>query len=208
MNPLAHELLDTFGSLKGVLEARPEQLLQVNGIGEETATLISLVVPMLRRYELCLCEERKVILNRRDAEAFCSALLSGLRTEHFYAVCLSADNHVLGRRLIAQGSLTEVAAYPRLVAETALNYNAHSVLLCHNHPSGSCQPSGDDIRTTLRLQQLLRGLDMVLLDHIVVGGGKTYSMSQHGDFNPLAGAESLIPAAGGSVLMPGESRHK
>lgn len=188
VNPLAHALLDTFGSLKGVLEARPEQLMQVSGIGEETATLISAMVPMFRQYELCLCEERKVIRNRSDAEEYCSALLAGFRTEHFYVICLSTDNKVLGRRLIAEGSLTEVAAYPRLVAETALNYNAHSLLLCHNHPSGTCQPSRDDIQTTIRLQQLLHSLDMILLDHIVVGGGKTYSLSRHGDFNPLASA--------------------
>ena len=203
VNPLAHELLDTFGSLKGVLEARPEQLLRVNGIGEETATLISLMLPMFRRYELCLCEERKVILNRKDAEEYCAALLAGFRTEHFYVICLSTDNHVLGQRLIAEGSLTEVAAYPRLVAETALNYNAHSILLCHNHPSGTCRPSADDIGTTRRLQQMLMSLDMVLLDHIVVAGDGTYSLSQHGDFHPLASADSLIPPGGGSALLPG-----
>ena len=59
VNPLAHTLLDTFGSLRGVLEAPVDQLTQVPGIGEETATLLSLMVPMFRRYELCICQERK-----------------------------------------------------------------------------------------------------------------------------------------------------
>lgn len=203
VNPLAHALLDTFGSLKGVLEARPEQLMTVPGVGEETATLVSLMLPMFRRYELCICEEKPVILNRKAAEEYCTALLAGFRTEHFYAICLSTDSRVLGHRLIAEGSLTEVAAYPRLVVETALNYNAHSVLLCHNHPSGTCLPSPEDVSTTRRMQQLLYGLDMVLLDHIVVGAGNTYSMSQHGDFQPMASPDSLIPRQGGSVLMPG-----
>ena len=189
VNPTAHALLDTFGSLKGVLEARPEQLMSVPGVGEETATLISLMVPMFRRYSQCLCEERDTLRNRREAEAYCTALLSGYRAERFYVICLSTDQHVLGRRLVAEGSLTEVAAYPRLVAETALELNAHAVVLCHNHPSGTCRPSQDDIRTTRRLQQLLSGLDMILLDHIVVAADGTYSMGQHGDFSYDTGAQ-------------------
>ena len=183
VNPLAHELLKAFGSLKGVLEASPEQLMTVKGVGEETATLVSLMVPMFRRYSLCACAEKQTLAHREDAEAYCKALLAGLRTEHFYAICLTADAHVLGCRLIAEGSLSEVAAYPRLVAETALNYNAHSMILCHNHPGGACLPSRDDIATTQRLQTMLLSLDMTLLDHIIVAGDEAYSMGQHGDFS-------------------------
>lgn len=183
VNPLAHALLDHFGTLKGVLEARPEQLMAVPGVGEETATLISLMLPMFRRYSACVCEERKRISTRSEAENYCAALLAGQRTEHFYAICLSADNHLLGRRLIAKGTLTEVPAYPRLVVETALNYNAHSVVLCHNHPSGVCLPSGEDISSTRRLAGLLAGLGIALLDHVIVAGDETYSMSLNGDLN-------------------------
>lgn len=183
VNPLAHRLLDTFGSLKGVLEARPEQLMSVEGIGEESATLISLMLPMFRRYSACVCEERKRICNRTEATEYCKALLAGWRTEHFYAICLNAAGQVLGQRLIAEGSLTEVAAYPRLVVETALNYNAHSVVLCHNHPSGIPQPSQDDVDTTQDLMKLLGALHITLLDHIVVAGEQTYSMAYHGELN-------------------------
>ena len=136
VNPLAHELMDAFGSLKGVLEARPDQLMTVKGVGEETATLISLMLPMFRRYSACVCEERQRITSRSEAAAYCQALLAGWRTERFYVICLSSAGQVLGRRKVAEGTLTEVLAYPRLVVETALSYNAHSVVLCHNHPSG------------------------------------------------------------------------
>lgn len=197
-NGLAHLLLDHFGTLKGVLEARPEQLMAVNGIGEETATLISLMLPMFRRYSACVCEERKRISTRSEAESYCAALLAGHRSEHFYAICLSADNHLLGQRLIAEGTLTEVAAYPRLVVETVLNYNAHSVVLCHNHPSGVCLPSGDDIASTRRLTNLLAGLGVTVLDHVIVAGDETYSMSQNGDLPYQVRVEgepvTLLPA--------------
>lgn len=181
VNPVAHALLEHFGTLKGVMEARPEQLMAVPGMGEESATLITLMLPLWRRYSACVLEEKKRIINRREAQDYCTALLAGRRTEHFYVISLSADGQVLGQRLVAEGSLTEVSAYPRIVAETALNYNAHSVILCHNHPGGAVQPSQADVDTTLGLQDVLTALGVTLLDHIIVAGGEAYSMVQHGE---------------------------
>lgn len=183
VNPLAHELLDAFGSIKGVLEASPEQLMAVPGVGEETATLISLMVPMFRRYQAAVREEVRRIESMNDAKAYCVSLLSGWRMERFYMLCLNASRRVVGQRLIASGSLSELNAYPRLVIETALNYNAHSVILCHNHPGGTLLPSRDDLTTTRRLQSLFDGLDITLLDHVIVAGGGAYSMAEHGDLS-------------------------
>ena len=98
-------------------------------------------------------------------------------------IALNAQCNVLGRRRISEGSLSEVSAYPRLVMETALNYNAHSVLLCHNHPGGTCAPSQEDIASTLQLQRLLNGVGILVLDHIIVAGSVTYSMIEHGDID-------------------------
>ena len=182
-NPLAHELLDTFGSLKGVLEARPEMLQAVRGIGPQAATLISMVVPLTRVWNRCAMEKPDRIGNSREAEKYCLSLVAGNRTERFYVIALNAQCMVLGRRRISEGSLSEVSAYPRLVMETALNYNAHSVLLCHNHPGGTCAPSQEDIASTLQLQRLLNGVGILVLDHIIVAGSLTYSMIEHGDID-------------------------
>ena len=182
-NPLAHELLDTFGSLKGVLEARPEMLTAVKGIGPQSATLISMVVPLTRVWNRCAMAKPDRIGNSREAEKYCLSLVAGNRTERFYVIALNAQCNVLGRRRISEGSLSEVSAYPRLVMETALNYNAHSVLLCHNHPGGTCAPSQEDIASTLQLQRLLNGVGILVLDHIIVAGSVTYSMIEHGDID-------------------------
>lgn len=182
-NPLAHKLLETFGSLKGVLEARPEQLMSVKGIGKQAATLISMVVPLTRIWHRCAMEIPDRIGNSREAENYCLSILAGERTERFYVVSLNAKCNVLGRRKISEGSLSEVSAYPRMVMETALNYNAHSVLLCHNHPGGTCAPSPEDISSTIQLQRLLNGVGILVLDHIIVAGDRTYSMIQHGDID-------------------------
>ena len=182
VNPLAHRLLETFGSLKGVLEAPVDQLCTVDGVGEETATLISLMVPMFRRYELCVCEKKPRLANYRDAEEYCKALLAGLRKERFYVISLSAQMRVIGVRLIGEGSLTEVPAYPRLVVEAALNHNAYSILLCHNHPSGNPQPSMGDITCTRELDGVLAPLGIALVDHIIVGEGKMCSLVKLGEY--------------------------
>ena len=179
-NGLAHERLARFGSLRGVLEASAEQLAEVGGVGEETATLLSLAVPLFRRYQLCLCEERKRISSTREAEEWCAALLAGLRSERFYLISLSAGGRVLGSRLIAEGTLSEVPAYPRRCVEAALSHNAHSVLLCHNHPGGACSPSQADLDATRLMQRLLRDIGISLLDHIIVADGDTYSFAGHG----------------------------
>ncbi len=182
-NPLAHALLKEFGSMKNVLEARPEQLMTVNGIGEQAATLISMVVPLTKVWERCAMEKPTRIANSRDAAHYCMSILAGERTERFYVVCLNAQCNLLGQRRISEGSLSEVSAYPRSVAETALNYNAHSVLLCHNHPGGTCAPSREDIQSTQHIQRLLNAMNILVLDHIIVAGNNTYSMIQHGDID-------------------------
>lgn len=192
VNPLAHELLTAFGSLRGVLEARPEQLMTVKGVGEETATLISMIVPMFRQYQKCLREEMPCITSKEDAKNYCISLLVGRRRELFYVVCLSAGSRVLGHRLISEGNLAEVAAYPRQIAETALNYNAHAVILCHNHPGGTMEPSRDDVQTTYQIQGLLSALGIRLMDHIIVAGDGAYSMVQHGDLGVLDKAADFM----------------
>jgi DNA repair protein RadC len=182
-NPLAHELLNTFGSLKGVLEARPEQLLQVQGMNRTRAGLISMIIPLARVWQKCASGFTQRIGNSREAESYCKSLLIGERLENFYVVALNAKCNVLGQRRISTGSLSEVSAYPRLVMETALNYNAHSVLLSHNHPGGTCAPSPEDISSTVQLQRLLNGVGILVLDHIIVANDNAYSMIQHGDID-------------------------
>lgn len=180
-NALAHELIETFGSLKGVLEAGPENLMKVKGIGEESATLISMVVPMFRKYQEDVVRDMQIVDSLDAAEKYCVALSNGLRRERLYMVSLSASGRVIGRRALCEGDLNHVTVEPRVVVETALNHNAHGVLLCHNHPGGLLKPSRDDIATTRVLQTLLHKMGIILVDHCVACDGEVYSMVRHGD---------------------------
>lgn len=180
---IIENLFEAFGSFKGILEARPSQLLAVPGVSKKTATLVSAIVPLVKVWQRCNMDDEERISNTREAEAFCSSLLLGERTERFYVIALNARCRILGYKKISEGSLSEVSAYPRMVLETALTYNAHSVLLCHNHPGGTCAPSSEDIASTTQLQRLLNGVGILVMDHIIVAADKTYSMIQHGDIN-------------------------
>ena len=178
---IAQTLLDIFGSFKNILEAREEQLISVEGIGPKTALAIQLVLNFMRKWQESAMDEPQKIKNTTDACKYCQSLLLGKRIEQFYVVCLNARCQVIGNRRISEGSLAEVNAYPRIVMETALNYNAHSVIFCHNHPGGTNHPSGEDINSTIRLQNMLNDIGIHVLDHIIVSGYDTYSMIQHGD---------------------------
>ena len=180
---IIQSMFDTFGSFRGVLEARPAQLMKIPGVTKKIATLVSMVAPLAKVWERANMEDPNRISNTREAEAYTKSLLMGERTERFFVIALNARCKVLGYRKISEGSLTEVSAYPRMVMETALNFNAHSVLLCHNHPGGTCAPSPEDISSTLQLQKLLNGVGIMVLDHIIVAGDRTYSLIQHGDIS-------------------------
>lgn len=176
VNPLAHALLEHFGSLHAVLEADTTELMRVPGVGEYAATLLTLFSHVAKRLDASRAGERETLRNRVAAEEHCVRLLSGLKQEHFYVVCLNGQMQVLADALVSRGSLSEVPAYPRLVADAALRHNAHSVVLCHNHPGGSVIPSHGDMETTRRLGELLSGIEVILADHIIVANGKALSM--------------------------------
>ena len=177
----ARMLLDIFGNFKNILEAREEQLEAVDGIGPKTALAIKLVLNFMRKWQESAMEDGKSIKNTTEAGKYCRSLLLGSRTEQFYVICLDARCRVIGQRMISEGTLGEVSAYPRIVMETALNYNANSVLFCHNHPGGTNHPSGEDIQSTMQLRKMLGEVGIHVLDHIIVFGNDIYSMMQHGD---------------------------
>lgn len=176
---VATALIDNFGSLKNVIEARPEALEKVTT--KATARKISALLPIVRAIIAAEDAQPDQICNRQQLETYCKSLIMGERIEKFYVICVNAQCKVIGTRCISTGSLSEVSAYPRLVTETALNYNAHSVFFTHNHPGGTCAPSTEDIASTLQLKKLLNGLGIQVLDHLIIAGASSYSMAQHGD---------------------------
>ena len=165
------------------MNARPEQLRAVAGIGERTAEYIASMLGVVRAWSFAQVNEAEPIQNATQAERFCKALVAGARTEEAWTLALNARCKLIGKRRIATGSLSEVSIYPRIIAETALSYNAHSIIICHNHPGGTCTPSFEDINITRNIQNALKALGVLVLDHIIIAGDNAYSMGKHGDIN-------------------------
>lgn len=182
-NPLAHALIDAFGSLRAVLEATPDMLMKVEGVGLQTAAMIGMLVPMFRRYQMTLAMDQPFLFRAEMATLYCKGLLSGLRNEYLYALFLSASGKLVGQQLLAKGNPSEVWTYPRKVVEAALRANAQHVILCHNHPGGNATPSRQDVEVTHHLQKTLQAVEIQLQDHIIVGDDETYSMALRGDLS-------------------------
>ena len=179
-NPLAHRLLDRFGSLSQVLEANVEDLKKVPGISSHAATLLVLI-PQIARFYQVDCAQRVERLNSLDAcGAYLVPFFFGRSTETVFLLCLDAKCKVLCCKEVGQGSVNSASISIRRIVELALSANATSVVLAHNHPSGVAVPSVEDVQTTRRVSAALKALEIHLADHIVVADGDYVSMVQSG----------------------------
>ena len=167
-NPIAHALLEHFGSLVGVLEAPAAELCKVPGIGQNAAVLLSMVLPMNRVYHKYRTEKVQALRTIQECGEYLVPMFHGKRNETVMMLCLDAKCKVLGCREIGEGSVNSAGVPIRRIVEMALSMNASSVVLAHNHPSGIALPSGEDYQTTQRLAAALNAVEIILVDHIIV----------------------------------------
>ena len=182
VNELAHVLLKRYGTLADVTHAPIDDLMQVEGVGENAAVLLNMIGPLAKRYTLQHGRTGLRLKNFDSASFYAKTLFYGERYEVFYMICLDAKYGLIQAVELARGSLSEVRIYPRIVVERALNLNTHSVLLAHNHPSGDPTPSRADVEVTQVIVNALAGVDIPVIDHIVVAGEKTFGFSGNGLF--------------------------
>lgn len=179
-NPIAHALLDRFGSLAQVLEAPVEELRKVPGVGDSAATLIHLAKELGRYYQVSRGSNVCILPTLDDCAHYLIPYFYGRTLETVYLLCLDAKCKVLCCREIGEGSVNSAGISVRKVVETALGANASSVVLAHNHPSGLAIPSNEDIHTTRRIAAALRSVEIQLVDHIIVGDEDYISFAQSG----------------------------
>lgn len=184
VNPLAHRLLDHFGSLRQVLEAPPDQLMAVKGVGEHTAILLGLFRGVSQKYLLDDEGKRIQLLTLEACGRYLMDHFVGLRDESVRLLCLDAKRTVLACRIVSEGSVNSAEISIRKVVETALALNATSVVLAHNHPSGIALPSMEDVVTTKRMAMALNAVGITLDDHVVVADRDYVSLVQSGYYDP------------------------
>ena len=178
-NELAHRLLNDFGSLDVLFEADALDIKRVSEVNEQTAVLISMVPRLAGRYMNVKYAEKAILDSSDKIGAFAVSLFAGKTYECFYCICLDNRKKLIAAAKISEGTVNEAGVYPRRAATEALKFNAVSVVLAHNHPSGNTEPSESDFITTDVVRSALSPLGIDVPDHIIAGGSKYYSFAEH-----------------------------
>ena len=166
-NPLAHRLLNSFGSVSNILLAEREALLAIEGVTPNVATMLNLVGDIHR-----FCSEEampvgEVLRTTEDYVAFLKPRFDRLPVEEVWIVCMDVLSRVIGVHQISSGTPLNADVNLRKVMQFVLSDNATKMVLAHNHPSGIAIPSKPDIVTTIALAKALNGVNMELMDHLI-----------------------------------------
>lgn len=168
-NELAHRLLDHFGSLHAVFEANVERLMEVPGISYNSAVLIKLFTEVSKRYSVSKNGKRVVFKSTDDIAKYVSGLFIGETIESFYILCVDGRGCLMSCEKHSTGSVLNAPVCIPVVIDTVVRNKACAVIVAHNHPNNTADPSGDDIEITKKLYKLLKAMNITLLDHVVVG---------------------------------------
>ena len=186
---LAIRLLEHFGSIVQVLDATPEELERVEGVGEGISTFISFRRQLERYYQIKQDEAPMGPITK--PEEFGQKLRAKFIhqcNEVVYVLCLDGKCKLISCLFVGEGSVNSANISVRRIVEICLNANATSVVLAHNHPGGLSFPSGEDIETTYRIAKALSTVDIYLADHLIFADGDYLSMAQSGYYKGVEAA--------------------
>lgn len=184
VNPLAHTLIKTFGSIDKVLEAPPDLLARVDGVGERTVVFLKLIPAVTAYY---LNSKNREIRELDTTEKLADYLIPKFldkTIECSYLVCLDNRLRLLSCTQISEGTETQTPFPIRKVTDILLRTRATAAVVAHNHPNGFPVPSSTDLTVTEDLCQHLKRVEVKLLDHIIVSGADYVSMRDIGAFQP------------------------
>ena len=173
-NELAHRLVKQFGSLVGVLEADPEFLMKVDGIGENSAIFLSTIPKICNEYKIRRQIKKVSLKNSLQMLSFCINVLEQKPIEEIYLIMLDSHYCVQNYLRIASGTVDKAYSNTREITQIALKNNAHYVLVAHNHPNGKPEPSymDDKFTKTVTMALTLNGVNMI--DHFIIGSDNSY----------------------------------
>lgn len=177
---LARELMDTFGSLRALLDADCKQFCQGLGLGVAKYAQLQAVLEMGRRHLRETLTRGDVLSNPADTRDYLSARLRGYAHEVFACLFLDNRHRIIRFDELFQGTIDGTSVHPREVVKRALSHNAAAVIFAHNHPSGVAEPSPADKAITRRLQDALALVDIRVLDHLIIGDGQVVSFAEQG----------------------------
>lgn len=177
---IAKDLIDRFISISGVLNADPHELSKVYGLGKESVIYIKFLKELIKRYMTDNISKENTITSHEEAINYFKGRFWGEKRECIYIVCMGNDGKVLYFRRIADGEPDSVNVVPTDIVKIALRADAVRVVLAHNHPSGICVPSSQDLRVTSIISDELYRVGVELFDHIIFAPNGEYSMRDKG----------------------------
>lgn len=179
-NELAHILLNEFGCIKNVLDASVEELLHIEGIGERTAKLITLLPKVFFHYRESGYRNKDIFIhNLNEAVEFLTDIFDSKIDEEFYILFFSANQKLIKFEKMSTGNQNEVNISCKDIVDKAAKYKPNYILLAHNHPNGYPYPSKEDIATTNKIIKMLYYHQLLIMDHIIIGKSGYYSFSQN-----------------------------
>jgi DNA repair protein RadC len=176
----ARAVLDAIGGLAGLSRACPQELREIAGIGDASATALAAAVELKRRIDRIELPWGRQLETPRDAELFLRSILHGASQENFVVIGLDARQRVRLVRTVAVGTLTRVEVHPRELFRPLLRSGMHSCLIAHNHPSGDATPSEADVALTERMVRIGLFLGIPVIDHIVISDDSFVSLAELG----------------------------
>ncbi len=176
----AREALREFKTFGGVLEARPEDLQRIPGIGARNVFGLKLIHEVSRRFLKDKMMSRPVCHSSQEVYDYLCHALRDLKTERFKVIFLDPKNQVIEEKTLFEGTVDSSAVYPREVIKDALRYEASALIFAHNHPSGDPEPSLCDREVTRDLVFAARVVQIKVLDHIIIGSNRYFSFADQG----------------------------
>ncbi len=177
---LAQELLDSFGGLSGLLHATADDLKRIKGLGPAKRAELVAVLELARRALAEQLRERAALDTPQAVKDYLQLHLAHKKHESFAVLFLDNQHKLLALEELFRGTLAQTSVYPREVVLRALHHHAAAVVLAHNHPSGTVQPSRADEALTQALKAALALVDVRVLDHVIVAPGLALSMAEKG----------------------------
>ena len=178
--PIAKQLLSKFKTINGVLDADRKALEKVCGISEHTALFLNFLKDISVIYLEKGLYKKDLVSSPDVVYDYFKASLRGVADEEFKVMFLNSRNRLLAIETVQKGTVNKSVLYPRKIVERALHNHATGVIIAHNHPGESLKPSEDDCRITKAVKNALNTVDIVLLDHIIIGGNGYYSFKESG----------------------------
>lgn len=177
---LAREMMDVFGNLTRLFNASRQELCAIPGLGPAKFAQLQAVLEMARRAMQEKMRHNDALNSPGAVKDYLLLTLNNKNHEIFGVLFLDAQNRPIAIEEMFRGTLTQTSVYPREVVKRALHHNAASVILAHNHPSGTAEPSHADQILTQALKNALALIDIRVLDHFIVGGGTVLSFAERG----------------------------